>query len=82
MKRWQLQEAKAQLSRVVRSSNERGPQEITVHGRTAAVVVSKEEFDRLTRRTPGFIAFLRRSPLVGVNLRVTRDRSRARDVVL
>ena len=40
MASWQLQEAKARLSELVKSAEQDGPQEITVHGRAAAVVVS------------------------------------------
>jgi antitoxin Phd len=80
MIRWQLQEAKARLSDLVKSSQERGPQEITVRGKPAAVVLSHADYDRLKRRKPGFVQFLRQSPLVGADLRIARDRSPARDV--
>ena len=81
MDRWQLQEAKARLSEVVKSSRER-PQEITVRGRPAAVVLSKAAFDRLTRSKPGFVDFVRQSPLVGLKLDTQRDKSPARDVAV
>lgn len=80
MRRWQLQEAKARLSEVVRSSEREGPQEISVRGEVTAVLVSKAEFDRLKRRRPSLVAFLRRSPLVGVDLQLERDRTPARDL--
>ena len=82
MRGWQLQDAKARLSEVVKSSETEGPQEITVRGRPAAVVVSKAEYDRLKRRKASFVDFVRRSPLVGIRLRLERDRSPARHVVL
>lgn len=82
MKQWQLQEAKARFSEVVKSSLEKGPQEITVHGKPAAVVVSKYDYDRLTGSKPSFLEFLRNSPLAGLKLVVRRDRTPARDVVL
>ena len=82
MRRWQLQEAKARLSEVVKSSQREGPQEISVRGEAAAVVVSKAEFDRLRRRKPSLVAFLRRSPLRGVALEVERDRTPPRDLRL
>jgi antitoxin Phd len=82
MRRWQLQEAKARLSEVVKSSQREGPQEISVRGEAAAVVVSKADYERLRRRKPSFVEFLRRSPLMGVDLRVERDRTPARDVGL
>ena len=45
---WQLQEAKAQLSKVVKAARESGPQHITVRGQRAVVLISEEEFARLT----------------------------------
>jgi prevent-host-death family protein len=80
MGRWQLQEAKARLSEVLRSSEAEGPQEITVRGRAAAVLLSKKDYDRLRRSRPSFVEFLRRSPLVGVKLRIRRDKSSVRPV--
>jgi antitoxin Phd len=79
MGRWQLQDAKARFSEVVRSSQEVGPQEITVHGKPTAVVLSKADYDRLKGARPSFVTFLRRSPLAGLRLRIDRDRSAARD---
>jgi prevent-host-death family protein len=44
--RWQLQEAKARLSRVVKDAQTKGPQIITVHGEEVAVVESMEDYRR------------------------------------
>jgi antitoxin Phd len=82
MSRWQLQEAKARLSELLRSSEAEGPQEITVHGRPAAVVVSKVDYDRLRAKKPSFVEFLRALPLAGLDLGVRRDRSPVRKVDL
>jgi len=82
MGRWQLQEAKARLSELVRSSREEGPQEITVRGEPAAVVVSAQEYARLRGRKPSFVDFLRRSPLAGADLEIVRDRRPPRRVRL
>lgn len=82
MAKWQLQEAKARLSEVVKSSREEGPQEITVHGRPAAVVLSKTDYDRLVRPKPNLADFLRASPLRGVRLDLRRDKSLVRRVKL
>ena len=78
---WQLQEAKARLSELVKSA-ERGPQQITVHGRPAAVVLSRADYDRLVGVKPSFVTFMRQSPLMGVSLDVVRAKSPARDVSL
>ncbi len=82
MRRWQLQEAKARLSEVVKRSQLDGPQEITVRGEPVVVVISRLEYDRLRRRRPSFVDFLRQSPLMDVALDLERDRSPARDVPL
>lgn len=82
MRRWQLQEAKAKFSEVVKMSQKDGPQEISVHGKPVVVVISREEYDRLRGERPSFVAFLRQSPLVGAELEIERDRSPARDVPL
>jgi prevent-host-death family protein len=82
MARWQLQEAKARLSELVQSAQREGPQEITLRGTPAVVVVSKRDFDRMKKRKPSFIQFLRESPLAGSRLRVERNRSPVRDLAL
>lgn len=46
--RWQLQHAKARLSEVIQRACIDGPQTITLRGKDKAVVVSAEEYDRLT----------------------------------
>jgi len=45
---WQLQEAKQRFSRVVDEACESGPQIVTRHGREVVVVLSIEEYRRLT----------------------------------
>ena len=81
MRRWQLQEAKARLSEVVKSARE-GPQEISVRGEPAAVVLSIEEYERLKKKKLSLAEFVRRSGLVGVDLDIERDKSPARDIDL
>lgn len=81
MKRWQLQEAKAKLSQLVRDAAEE-PQQISVHGKPAVVLVSQDRYDDLTGEKPSFVEFLRRSPLVGVDLPIDRNRSETRPAEL
>ena len=45
MQSWQMHAAKARFSDVVRSAKQDGPQDITVHGKSVAVVVSRDLFD-------------------------------------
>lgn len=82
MHSWQLQEAKARFSEVVKSAHNEGPQEITLRGQPAAVLLSAEDYARLTRAKPGLVDFLRQSPLVGVELQIERDHSPAREIDL
>ena len=42
---WKLKDAKARFSEVVRRARAGEPQEVTVHGRKAVVVVDAERFD-------------------------------------
>jgi prevent-host-death family protein len=45
---WKVQDAKARFSEVIRRARAKGPQSILLHGKEVAVVVDKEEFDRLS----------------------------------
>ena len=80
--KWQLQEAKNQLSELVRKAQREGPQVITLHGADAAVVVSAKDYGRLARPKGKLVDFLRKSPLVGVELNVARDKHTGREVDL
>ena len=82
MQSWQVQEAKARFSELMRDAAKDGPQTITIRGRRAAVVLSADDYDRLKRSKPSLVEFLRASPLAGVELDIERDRSPPRDVTL
>jgi antitoxin Phd len=75
---WQLQEAKNKFSEVVNSALSAGPQLITKHGIEAVVLVSYEEFKRLTQPQQSLSAFFRDSPLAEVDLDLRRDSGMAR----
>jgi prevent-host-death family protein len=77
---WRFKDAKARLSEVLKLAQRQGPQEITVHGRSAAVVLSRENYDKLVARKPSFVSLMRASPLVGLELEIERDTSPPRDV--
>ena len=59
---WQLQEAKQKFSKVVQRALDEGPQVVTRHGETVVVVVSAEEYRRLTGNKPDFADFLLSGP--------------------
>ncbi len=82
MQSWQLQSAKAQLSQLIQNAIMDGPQKITVHGVTKVIVINKDEYDRLTKPKLSFAEFIRQSPLMGVKLKLKRDKSLTRDIDL
>ena len=79
--RWQLQEAKQRFSELVRHARADGPQVVTRHGEEVAVVVSIEEYRRLTEELPSFKEFLLAAPDLDA-LDLDRSRERARVVEL
>jgi len=83
MHSWQMQEAKAQLSEVVKRAQREGPQDITLHGRSVAVLLSREAFERLAGSGQSLVEFMRQSPLYGLDeLELERDHSATREVAL
>lgn len=81
MQSWQMQTAKARFSEVVKHATDEGPQEITVHGRSVAVVISRELFDRLSGNQNSLLDFMQQSPLYGQeDIVFERDRSMPREV--
>jgi prevent-host-death family protein len=80
--RWKLEDAKARFSEVVRHAREEGPQRVTVRGQDAVVVMSVEEFERLTPPKPRlpFVRFMEGLHLDGLDLE--RNPDRGRDVEL
>lgn len=82
MQTWQLQNAKTHFSELVRQATLDGPQEISIHGRPAAVLISREMFDQLTGNHESLLDFMRRSPLFDQDQPVfERDRSLPREDV-
>ena len=72
MKTWQLQEAKARLSEVIKQALKEGPQTITMRGEPTAVVISKAEYERLSHPRVSFVEFMRKSPLYDVDIELKR----------
>jgi prevent-host-death family protein len=75
---WTVAEAKARLSELVEEARSKGPQTITKHGRTAAVVVSSEEWERKTKRAGNLAEFFAASPLRDSSLEIRRKKDRLR----
>ena len=82
---WQLQVAKAKFSEVFRRARADGPQVVTRGGTDAVVVVPLEQYELLLRRSrqpKSLVDFFRSSPMVGLDLNMTRDRDAGRDIDL
>jgi prevent-host-death family protein len=69
---WTVAEAKAKFSELIERARSSGPQTITCKGRSAAVVVSAEEWERKTKRTGNLAEFFAALPLRRSKLRVER----------
>jgi len=81
MQRWQMQTAKARFSELVKHAAHQGPQDITLHGRSVAVVVSRELFDRLSGNEQSLVDFMCASPLHGrEDIQLDRNRSLPREI--
>lgn len=81
---WQLQDAKARFSELVRRVRDEGPQHVTIHGRDEVVVIAAEEFRRLRGHLTGraLIDALQASPYREVEIEPERAPMPVRDVTL
>ena len=81
MSTWQLQEAKAKFSEVVRMA-ETEPQVVTIRGHPAVVIVSQREYMKLGKPKPSFLELMQNSPWADAKIEMERDRSEAREILL
>jgi antitoxin Phd len=79
---WQLQEAKAKLSQLVKQATLSGPQFISVHGEKAVVILSVQDFNLLVQPNDNFWQFMQKSPLKGISLSLKRNKDTTRDIDL
>ena len=79
---WSIAEAKARFSELLDRVDKSGPQEISRRGRTVAVVVSLDEWERKTRRRGNLAEFFGSSPLPGSGLRAERGEDGPREIAL
>lgn len=74
---WQLQEAKARFSEVVKRAQSDGPQVVTCRGVETAVVLSMTDYRRLEANRPSLVDYLLAGPgLDDETLAVINARSR------
>lgn len=80
---WQLQEAKNNLSQLIKEAVSGDAQIVTVHGKPTAVVVSAEEYARLTRPRRGKLSTALLHPDIAADdLDIARARDTGRDIKL
>jgi prevent-host-death family protein len=75
---WQLQEAKNKFSEVVEEALKHGPQVITKRGKETVIVLSYADYRKMMLAQKKLSDFFRESPLVGIDLDLTRDTSPTR----
>ena len=79
---WTVAQAKAKFSELLDKANSEGPQKITKHGRTTAVVVAPELWEHKAERKGSLAEFLASSPLRGSGLKLKRLPIRLRRIEL
>ncbi len=77
---WQLQEAKNKFSSLVEKAQRNGPQVVTKHGKEAVVILSIDDYKKLTKPETNLSVFLQNSPLSEMELNITRNKDVPRDV--
>ncbi|MDR0455834.1 MAG: type II toxin-antitoxin system Phd/YefM family antitoxin [Treponema sp.] len=79
---WQLQEAKAMFSEVIKAAAAK-PQIITVRGKETAVIISIGDYKKLVRPRQTFFEFMQNSPLRDFDLELPpRMPEKMRDINL
>ena len=79
---WTVAEAKAKFSELIDKAKSEGPQKITKHGRTTAVLVAAEDWTRKIQRKGNLAEFLSASPLRGSGLKLRPLPIRLREIEL
>ena len=81
-KNWQLQDAKNRFSELVEKAINLGPQTVTKRGVKTVVVLSFDEYQKLTKPKTDLINFFKTSPLYGIELDLERNKDLPREVEL
>lgn len=81
MAQWQLQDAKAKFSEVVKRAAEEGPQVVTVRGKETAVVLSAEDYRRLSAGRGDFVDLLLEFPEIPDEVAAALEGSRPVEAV-
>lgn len=79
---WQLQDAKSKFSMLVENAMHNEPQFVTKHGNNAVVIISYDEYKKITKPETDLVTFLRNSPLMGEELDISRSKDLPREIEL
>jgi prevent-host-death family protein len=79
MANWQVQDAKTHLSEMIERARSEGPQTITRHGAERAVLLSIEDYRKLTAPHSDFKAHLLGGPKVD-EFEIEREPDTGRDI--
>ena len=79
MREWQLQDAKARLSKLVTDS-QKEPQVISRHGKRECIVLSFKKYKELLGEEEDIASFFKNSPLFGIEMDLSRDSTLLREV--
>lgn len=79
---WQIQEAKARFSQLVEDARTKGIQTITKQGEPVAVILSKKEYDKITKPKTSLLDMFKAAPCQDIDLDISRSKELPRDVQL
>ena len=79
---WQLQDAKSKFSQLVEKAMHHEPQFVTKHGNNAVVILSFDDYKKMTKPDTGLVTFLRNSPLMSEKLDVSRNKDLPKDITM
>lgn len=79
---WKLQDAKAKFSKVVKDALKTGPQHVTRRGTEAVVVVSANDYEKLTSSKASFKDFLLGCPKMDDSFEFKREKDFPRSINL
>ncbi len=82
MEYWQLQEAKNRFSELVKKAVGSGPQIVKKRGVETVVVISIDEYRKLTRPKSDLVDFFKKSPLSDIEIDLERIKAYPREIDL
>jgi prevent-host-death family protein len=81
-RKWQVQEAKAKFSQLIKEAVSSGYQAITKNGEPVAYIVSKEEFELYLKPQKSLLEVFDQCPYPNVDLDIDRNKDPIREIDL